>query len=206
MVTSQAFWDKAAAKYDKKTVKGPNYAARIERAAAWIGPDANVLDVGCAGGQITLDLAQHVKSIVGIDLSPKLISYAQARQQEQGIDNADFMVATPDNTQFQPASFDAITAYSLLHLVDDQGQSIRRFSELLSPGGVLILEIPTKQTINLPLRLLIKLMTAIGKAPRVKLYPLDTTRTMLKEAGFEIQETKAYNPKSLAISILSYRC
>lgn len=205
MVSAVAFWDKAAAKYDRKTVKGPNYAARIERAAGWVGPGAVVLDVGCAGGQITLDLARHVGQMTGIDLSPKLIGFAQARRKEEGVENASFRVATPDDPSLGAGSFDAITAYSVLHLVEDQRAALKRFHELLKPGGVLIAEIPRKEDIALPLRVLIKLMTAVGKAPSVHLYPQKEHEIMLNEAGFQVQEIRCYNPKSLNVSILATR-
>ncbi len=205
MVTPAAFWDKVAAKYDRKTVKGPNYAARIDRAAKWIGPDAVVLDVGCAGGQITLDLAEHVRKITGIDLSPKLIGFAEDRRREQGVANASFKVAMPDDPSLEAGSFDAITAYSVLHLVDDQLAVLKRFHELLKPGGVLIAEIPRKEDIGLHFRTLIKLMTALGKAPIVHLYPHATHESMFSEASFAIQESRIYNPKSLNTSYLAMR-
>ncbi|MGB1126536.1 MAG: class I SAM-dependent methyltransferase [Phycisphaeraceae bacterium] len=205
MVTPAAFWDKVAEKYDRKTVKGPNYRARIERAAKWIGPDKRVLDAGCAGGQITLDLAPHVAHITGIDLSPKLIGYAQQRCREQGVQNAEFRVATPEDPFLEPGSFDAITAYSLLHLVEDESSMLRRLHDLLKPGGTLIAEVPCRENIGLHFRLLIRLMTMIGKAPKVCLYSLAEHQTMFSEAGFRVQEAQIYNPKSLSTSILAVR-
>jgi 2-polyprenyl-3-methyl-5-hydroxy-6-metoxy-1,4-benzoquinol methylase len=205
MVTPAKFWDKAAAKYDRQTVKGPNYRARIDRAADWIGPNADVLDAGCAGGQITLDLAPHVQRITGIDLSPKLIGYAQARCQELGVANASFKVATPEDPTLAPGSFDAITAYSLLHLVEDPSATLGRFHELLKPGGRLIVELPFKDAIGPHFRLLIKLMTAVGKAPKVRLYSQLEHETMFAEARFKIEELKVYNPKSRNTSILALR-
>ena len=203
MATSAAFWDKVAAKYDRKTVKGPNYAARIERAAEWTSPRAVVLDVGCAGGQITLDQAPNVATIVGIDVSPKLIDIAEARRAELGVANASFKVATPDDPLLKEASFNAITAYSMLHLVEDQAATLRRFHALLKPGGKLIAEIPFKQDISLGFRILIKLMTLIGKAPVVSLYSASANEAMLRDAGFKIEEIKAYNPKSMNHSVLA---
>ena len=205
MATPEAFWDKVAANYDRKTVKGPNYAARIERAAKWIGPDAVVLDAGCAGGQITLDLAAHVDQIVGIDLSSKLITFAESRREEQNITNASFKVATPNDPQLQPGSFDAITAYSLLHLVDDQAAMLRRFHDLLKPGGKLIAEIPCREDIGLHFRILIKLMTAVGKAPVVQVYSQAQNEAMFRDAGFDVQEVKVYNPKSMSRSVLAIK-
>ena len=76
MSASKNFWDKRAQRYDAKLHKGPNYAARLERAAAVFGENANVLDVGCATGEITLDLAAHAGQITGIDLSAAMVEAA----------------------------------------------------------------------------------------------------------------------------------
>ena len=205
MPTSLAFWDKVAERYDRKTVKGPNYVARIERASAWIGPGASVLDAGCAGGQITLDLAGHVGRVLGIDLSPKLIEIARARRAELGVGNARFEAITAEDPSLSPGTFDAITAFSLLHLVDDQSATLRRFHELLKPGGTLIVELPCKEDIGLPLRLLIKAMTLVGKAPVVRVYSEAENRAMFEDAGFEVREIKVYNPKSMSRSVLARR-
>ncbi|MEM9110927.1 MAG: class I SAM-dependent methyltransferase [Planctomycetota bacterium] len=205
MVTPASFWDKAAAKYDRKTVKGPNYKARIERSVQWVGPQAVVLDAGCAGGQITLDLAAHVRQITGIDISSRLITFAEARLAQQASENAVFKVASPDDPVLEPGSFDAITAFSLLHLVEDVPATLRRFYELLRPGGQLIAEFPCREQIGLHVRLLIKLMQLVGKAPDVHLYRESQYEHMFTEAGFTVEEMKIYNPASLNTSVLAIR-
>lgn len=205
MPTQPEFWDKAAQKYDRQTVKGLNYAARLERAVAWAGEDASVLDVGCASGHITLDLAKRIAKVHGIDVSQKLIDIAEHRRVEQGIDNCSFAVATADDPALAEGSFDAITAYSLLHLVDDVPATLRRFFALLRPGGRLITEVPTTQEIGLHLRLLIKLMTLIGKAPVVRVYSQADYDRMFAQAGFVVDEVKVYNPKSMNRSMLATR-
>ncbi len=205
MPTQPAFWDKVADKYDRRTVKGPNYAARLERAARWAGQDASVLDVGCAGGQITLDLAGRVRVVHGIDISPRLIEKAKQRLEEQGALNCTFAVMSADDPALPAGAFDAVTAYSLLHLVPDASATVRRFYELLRPGGRVIAEVPTTSDIGLHLRVLIKLMTLVGKAPVVKVYSQARYEQMFRDAGFVVDEVKVYNPKSMSRSLLATR-
>ncbi|MEM9347579.1 MAG: class I SAM-dependent methyltransferase [Planctomycetota bacterium] len=205
MVTPASFWDRAAAKYDRKTAKGPNYKARIDRAIQWIAPGAVVLDAGCAGGQITLDLAPHVQRITGIDISSRLITFAEARLAQQAIENAGFKVAPPEDPALEPGSFDAITAYSLLHLVEDAPATVRRFHELLKPGGRLIAELPCKEQVGLHFRILIRLMQLVGKAPSVHLYRRAEYQRMFQDGGFAVQEMKIYNPASLNTSVFAIK-
>lgn len=205
MPTQPEFWDKIALKYDKRTVKGPNYAARIDRTVAWAGDGAEVLDVGCAGGQITLDLAKRVKHVQGIDLSAKLIEIAEARRIELGVENASFVQTTAEDESLAEGAFDAVTAYSVLHLVDDVPATLRRFHALLRPGGRVIAEVPCKRDIAIYLRLLLKLMTMVGKAPTVRVYSQADYERMFAEAGFRIDQVKVYNPKSMSRFVLATR-
>lgn len=205
MPTQPEFWDKVAEKYDKKTVKGPNYAARLERALAWAGAEASVLDAGCASGYITLDLAQRVQRVTGVDVSGKLIRLADERRVEQGVTNCSFRVGTVDDPSLEPGGFDAVTAYSLLHLVDDVPATLRRLHELLRPGGCVIAEVPCKEDVGLHWRVLIKLMTALGKAPVVKVYSQAEYEVMFRDAGFTVQEVKVYNPKSMSRNVYARR-
>lgn len=205
MPTQPEFWDKVAAKYDKRTVKGPNYAARLERAARWLGPDASVLDVGCAGGQITLDLAERVRQVQGIDISEKLINFAGQRQKRQGVTNCSFEVTTAEDPRYVPGSFDGVTAYSLLHLVDDAPATVQRFHDLVRPGGRVIVEVPTTSEIGLHWRLLIRMMTVLGKAPVVRVYTQSDYLAMFEKAGLIVDEFKVYNPKSMNRSLLATR-
>ncbi|MEM7682446.1 MAG: class I SAM-dependent methyltransferase [Planctomycetota bacterium] len=203
MPTPAAFWDKVADKYDANTVKGPNYAARLDRAAQWFGPDARLLDLGCAGGHITLDLAPRVGRVHGVDISPKLIDIARKRAQDLGVTNAEFTCGAVDELAFEPASFDGVTAYSLLHLVPDVPETLRWIFAVLRPGGRLVIEAPCREELHALWRAVIAVMRAVGKAPAVKAYPQAEYEAMLRDAGFEVEEVRIDNPKSMARRFLA---
>ncbi|MEQ9454766.1 MAG: class I SAM-dependent methyltransferase [Phycisphaeraceae bacterium] len=193
------FFDRIAHKYDAQVKKGPNYAARIQRCADWLGPHANVLDAGCASAHITLDLAPHVAHIHGVDIAQTLIQLAQQRAAQQRINNARFSRASIDDPQFDhlAGTFDAVTCFSLLHLVKDPAATLRRFHLLLKPGGQLILEAPCLADFSFPLRaLVIPLMQWIGKAPPLVYFTLPELEQMTRDTGFDLLESTVYNPKS----------
>jgi SAM-dependent methyltransferase len=205
--TAAGFWDSVAAKYDRGVVKGPNYRARVERAARWLreaggrvpGGGGTVVDVGCAGGHITIDLAAALGDgvrVVGVDVSAKLVGMARSRAEAEGATNVMFVVGTVEDAGLAPGWVDGVTAYSELHLVDDPREELRRYGQLLRPGGVLIAEAPCREDIGVGWRVLIRGMTAVGKAPVVRLFEARQWAAMLREAGFEVREVKVYNPKS----------
>ena len=51
-----------------------------------------VLDVGCGGGKYSLALANECDEILGIDLSPKMIEYANKNKENFNIKNTSFLV------------------------------------------------------------------------------------------------------------------
>ncbi|UPA29362.1 class I SAM-dependent methyltransferase [Terrisporobacter glycolicus] len=52
-----------------------------------------VLDVGCGGGKYTLSLSKECNHIYGVDLSPKMIYYANENKRKFNINNASFICA-----------------------------------------------------------------------------------------------------------------
>ena len=203
MPASKNFWDKKAKRYDAQTVKGPNYAKRIERVKAWLEDTDIVLDVGCASAQITLDLAPHLGQIHGIDVSANMIEIATKRAQEAGVHNARFSQLDPADPSLAEASFDAATAYSVLHLVDDVPSTLARLRDLLKPGGTLITETPCIGDWNPLWRILVKLAMLVGMAPPVLTLNVAELESLLAEAGFEVVESTVYNPKSRLQCILA---
>ena len=205
MPTSEKFWDKHAEKYDAKTVKGPNYAARLDRVAEWAGETGNVLDVGCAAGEITLDIAPRVGAVHGIDISPRMIELASAKATERDIRNAQFSAVDPADSSLGEGTFDAITLFSVFHLVDDVEAMLPRLRDLLRPGGVLITETPCIGSWNPLWRVLVVLAVLTRMAPKVRVLKVDELESMIAAAGFEVEESKVYNPKSRMQCIMARR-
>ena len=61
-----------------------------------LSPGDVVLDVGCASGEITMDLAAHCGRIHGIDLGGRLIEIARAEATRRGIANETFELRVVD--------------------------------------------------------------------------------------------------------------
>lgn len=97
-----------------------------------------VLDVGCGAGEHTIHLAALGYDVVGVDLSPSAIAYAQANAAEHGV-SARFEVADAVNLGDEPR-FDTIVDSALFHVFAHDGGDpsayVRSLHAVCKPGGV----------------------------------------------------------------------
>ena len=94
-----------------------------------------VLDIGCGPGSITLDLAQHVESIVGIDAAPEAIARAEVDAAGRGLANVEFHVADVYSLELADASFDVVYGHQLLQHLGRPVAALLEAQRVLRPGG-----------------------------------------------------------------------
>ena len=135
----QKFWDKRAKRYDLAERQFEHvYKGIIVKTGKYLSSADNALDYGCATGTKTIELANIVQHIHGLDISTEMIKEAIKKKDESGVSNISFSQGTIFNTNLEKASFDIITAYGIIHLLEDKEVVIQRIHELLKPGGLFI--------------------------------------------------------------------
>ncbi len=93
-------------------------------------PAKRLLDVGCGTGLI-LDLANDLfEELYGIDISPEMLGKVTPRP------NVKTQLATAEAMPFLDGTFDMVTAYSVLHHIEDPGRVFGEVRRTLKPGGV----------------------------------------------------------------------
>jgi len=132
---------------------------------ASLGADASALDIGCAVGRSSFELARHCARVIGIDYSFAFIAAARALCREAALpylikETGDIHVAAtarrPDvdcaRVHFEQGdahdlreslgSFDVVLAANLLCRLADPRRLLRRLPDLVKPGGQLIITTP----------------------------------------------------------------
>ena len=68
-----------------------------------------VLDVGCSGGSMTLDVAQAVNPgrVTGVDVSASAVEEARKQARDLGVDNVDFQIGDTYHLPFGDGTFDS---------------------------------------------------------------------------------------------------
>lgn len=99
--------------------------------------DADVLDVACGWGRISMTLSRMAKSYIGVDFMEPLIEKAR-----ESMPHLDFKVADAKALPFKDASFDCVVAVTgLSSFAGVFDQVLKEFHRVLRPGGrILFLE------------------------------------------------------------------
>jgi 2-polyprenyl-3-methyl-5-hydroxy-6-metoxy-1,4-benzoquinol methylase len=136
-----------------------------------------------------------VKEIVGTDFSARMIEIARRKAAAEAVPNVRFEVATAFDETLAPGSFDVVTAFNFLHLVEDLPGVARRVHALLKPGGRFVSKTVCLAEQSRLYRPLIAVLRAVGFAPYVHCLGIAELERFVMDAGFEIVETGSYPPR-----------
>jgi ubiquinone/menaquinone biosynthesis C-methylase UbiE len=109
---------------------------------AGVMPGMHVLDVGCGGGDVTLDLARLVGAegkVRGLDFDAEILRLARQEAEEAQLHHVEFQVADARNLQIE-ALFDVVYARFLLTHLPDPAQGLMGMIRAAKPGGKVIVE------------------------------------------------------------------
>jgi 2-polyprenyl-6-hydroxyphenyl methylase/3-demethylubiquinone-9 3-methyltransferase len=164
-----------------------------------------LLDIGCGGGLLSEPMARLGAKVTGIDASGKNIEIAKLHAAGEGLE-IDYRIGSvdhiPPTTNHQPptTTFDLILNMEVIEHVADVPGFIKGCSNLLAPGGMMIIS-----TMNRTLKSL--LLAKIGAEYILRWLPIGThdwnkflkpgeIEPLLRENGLELKELKgmSYSP------------
>lgn len=129
-------FDRAADTYDTVGVPwfGPIAAGLVGELS--VRPGERVLDIGCGRGAALIPLADAAGpggSVLGIDLAPRMVELT--RRDVAGLPQVTVQVGDATAPDLPGASFDVIAASLVLFFMPDPADALRRWWDLLVPGG-----------------------------------------------------------------------
>lgn len=135
------YWDEAAAHFDDEPDHGLRdgqvRAAWAARLRSWLPrPPADVLDLGCGTGSLALLAAQEGHRVTAVDSSRRMAEAARAKLSGT---SARVLLGDAAEPPVADRRFDAVLVRHLLWAVPDPAAALRRWAELLRPGGRLVL-------------------------------------------------------------------
>ena len=204
-MTSTAFWTRIADKYAASPVRDMDaYEATLARVRSYLSKEDCVLEVGCGTGTTATKLAASVAHYTATDFSEGMIRIA--KQRTEPFQNISVLQADATDSDLWANGYEAVMAFSLLHLVDDIDETLKSIHRMVKPGGYFI-----SKTVCLTgkfglLRAVLPVMYAFGKAPRkVSFFAPAFVEARIEAAGFRIVETGNYPASPIARFIVAQK-
>lgn len=140
----QFWYDSLGAQWSKNYASGDRHFKQrvhnVHLLAKELGENAEILDIGCATGEITTSLHLRFKcKATGIDISGKMIDYCNATYRNEDVA---FEVGDILNLQFGDNRFDLVVSLSVIEWLKDYGRAIGEVARVLKPGGQWIVSLP----------------------------------------------------------------
>jgi ArsR family transcriptional regulator len=137
MTDSQSFFGRVAGEWDdvRNELFGAGFTSRA--LLGLLHPSWTVIDAGCGTGNASELLAPHVKRVIAIDESAKMLAAAKKRLSHSN--NVEFVRAELDALPVPAGSADAAVCVLVLHHLADPGPALASLRRSLKPGGRLLL-------------------------------------------------------------------
>ncbi len=108
--------------------------AELVRVAAPTGTE-EVLDLGTATGHAALAIAPHVRSVIGVDITPEMLEQGRRLAAERGVTNVIFRQADVEQLPVVDHSIDLVISRYSAHHWPHPERALFQVVRVLRPGG-----------------------------------------------------------------------
>lgn len=160
-----------------------------------------VLDFGCGVGRLLIPFARQARSVLGVDISPSLLSEAGRNCADAGISNVE-LAKSDDTLSLVQGKFDLVHSHIVLqHIPWAHGRSIiTSLAARVAPGGFLAVQLLSSYRGPMLVRCMVKLRYVfppanwlrnllrrrplLEPAMQLHVYDLEEIKGMLERSGF----------------------
>jgi len=187
---AKAYWDRHARNYDRSMLfLGRLIPRMIELAGEAVRCCQRVLEVAAGTGLVTPTLARAATEVVATDYAAAMVDMLEVRIRGEGLTNVRCEQADLYALHFESATFDAVVATNVLHLVPDLPGAIAALRRVLKPGGRLI--VPTFCHDETALSWVVSRGLAVTGFPGHRRFTVRSLRESLEAAGLRVVRAEA---------------
>ncbi len=181
----RGYWERHAGRYDRSVRLLTRSWPEVQRLTgeALAGCE-RALEVAAGTGLLTGTLAGAAREVIATDYAEAMVAQLEARVRAEGLDNVRCETVDVYALPYEPASFDAVVAANVLHLLPDLEGALAALRRVLKPGGRLVA--PTfchDETFGA--KVLSRLASLTG-FPQHRRFTVAGLRGAIEGAGFEV--------------------
>lgn len=141
-VDTAEYWDEQAASFDDQADHGLT-DPDVRRSWAHLltpllNPRSLIADLGCGTGSLAVLLAESGHRVLGVDLSPRMVSIATAKAEQAAVP-VTFAVGDAAKPPCRPHVFDVVLCRHVMWAMSDPDSTLEKWIGLLRPEGQLVL-------------------------------------------------------------------
>jgi len=145
---------------------------------------AQIAEVGCGTGQMSLFLASGDRTVVATDLSRSSLQLGAAAARRFGISRVHFVETDLHRSALKPGAFDVVFSSGVLHHTPNPRAAFAEMAPLARPGGVVIVGV-----YNTVARVPLRLKRSVARATRYRIIPFDS---VLRDRRHEAARREAW--------------
>ena len=134
-------WSGRVASWDKHGSANLTTVTAAVIAVAGVQPGDAVVDLGAGNGQVSLPLATHGARVLGVDVSPGMVSVLRSEARRRGLPTLEAISMPIEDLDLPAGSIDVVvSSYALHHLRDpDKAKLVQAAARWLRPGGRIVI-------------------------------------------------------------------
>ncbi len=155
------------------------------RAIAALQAGETVLDLGSGGGFdcfLAVNEVGHSGKVIGVDMTPEMVSNARANAEKAGLSNVDFRLGEIENLPVADGIIDVIISNCVINLSPEKHRVFQESYRVLKPGGRLAIS-DVVAAVELPKSMKDNMTLFTGCMSGASL--ITDIKSMLEDAGFE---------------------
>ena len=191
LIAHQTSYDRVAAEYARRIYDElqhkPLDRHLLDRLVTQVGDLGTICDLGCGPGQVAAYLQGPGAEVLGVDLSPGMVTLAQQRHPAISFYQGNMLALDwPDESWGGVAAF-----YSIIHIPREEvATALREIRRVLKPGGTLLLAFHVgEQTVHLDE------WWGEPVALDFAFFQPEAMEAWLKAAGYRVMEDFACHPR-----------
>ena len=185
----RSYWDKHAKNYERSmALLGRPIPRMVELAGEAVRGAERVLEVAAGTGLVTPALAAGAGEVIATDYSAAMVATLERRVRDAQVANVRCEQADLYALRFDDASFDAVVAANVLHLVPDLPSALAALRRVLKPGGLLV--VPTFCHDETALSWVVSRALAVTGFPGHRRFTAKSLQQAIKDAGIRVNRTE----------------